>query len=62
MRDIIYERTYYRFKRDGKYCYVWFWINKFDETIFFSAVHKVSLNVFRILKTKDYLRSHHIYI
>lgn len=62
MRDKWYEYKYYTFNRNGKDCYVYFRIDKYDETIFESAIHKVSLNVFRMLKTKIYLRSHHIYI
>lgn len=62
MRDKWYEYKYFNFRRNGKDCYIWFRIDKFDETIFNSAVHKVSLNVFRMLKVKRYLRSHHLYI
>lgn len=62
MRDKWHEYKYYGFKRNGKDCSIWFRIDKYDETIFTSAVHKVPLNVFRILKAKKYLRSHHIYI
>lgn len=62
MRDKFYEYKYYRFKRNGKDCYVWFGIAEFDEETFRSSVHKVSLNVYRILKTKNYLYSHCLYI
>lgn len=62
MRDKWHEYKFYRLKRNGKDCYIWFRIDKFDETIFNSAVHKISLNVYRILKAKHNLRSLHIYI
>lgn len=57
------ENKYTFFNRNGKDCYVWFELRDYwNETIFKSSVHKVSLNIFRILKTKSCLRSHQIYI
>lgn len=61
--DKWFEHKYTFYKRNGKDCYVWFELRDYqNEIIFKSSVHKVSLNIFRILKTKSYLRSHHIYI
>lgn len=62
MRDEWHEYKYYRFKRNGKDYYVWFWIEKYGEITFNSAVHKIPLNIYRILKTKNYLSSHCLYI
>lgn len=63
MRDKWHEYKYYRFKRNGKDCYIWFEITDYWGHIeFTSAKHKTSLSVYRILKTKHYLKSHHIYI
>ena len=62
MRDKFHEYKYYRFKRNGKDCYIGFKIDKYDETIFSSAVHKVSLNIYRIIKTKKYLSDIQIFI
>lgn len=62
MRIKFYEEKRYMFRRNGKDCYVWFSLNDFDEITFISEVHKVSLNIYRILKTKSYLRSHRLYI
>lgn len=62
MRDGWHEYKYYGFKRNGKDCYIWFRLDKYGETIFNSSVHKVSLNIYRIIKTKKYLSAHHIYI
>lgn len=62
MRNRWHEYKYYRFMRNGKDCYIQFWLKKYGETIFNSAVHKVSLNIYRIIKTKNYLSAHHIYI
>lgn len=56
--------TRYTFcKRNGKDCYVWFELRDYwNETIFKSSIHKISLNVYRIIQIKHYLRDKGIYI
>lgn len=63
MRDKLNEYKYRRFKRNGKDCYVWFEITDYWRDVeFTSAIHKISLNVYRMLLIKNQLRDQCIYI
>lgn len=55
--------TKYTFsKRNGKDCYVWFEFRDYwNEIIFKSSVHKISLNAYRMIKIEYSLRSNRIY-
>jgi len=53
-----WEYKYILSKRNGKDCSVWIELrDSYDEVIFKSSVHKISLNVYRIFRLKDYLRN-----
>lgn len=59
----IRDKKYTFYKRNGKDCYIWFELRDYyNETIFKSSVHKVSLNVYRFVGIKYYLRGYHLYI
>ena len=63
MRGRWNEHRYTFSKRNGKDCYIWFEIRDYyGETIFKSSIHKVSLNVYRLIVIRHYLRSHCLYI
>lgn len=63
MRDKRTEYKYRRWKRNGKDCYTWFVITDYWHDVeFTSAVHKISLNVYRMLNMKYQLRNQCIYI
>ena len=47
------DKRYTFYKRNGKDCYIWFELRDFwNETIFKSSVHKISLNVYRMIVIK----------
>lgn len=57
------DTKYTFYKRNGKDCYVWFEFRDYwREPIFKSSVHKISLNVYRMIKMEYGLRSNRVYI
>ena len=62
MRDRFNERRYNRYRRNGKDCYAQFTLELYGETIFQSAEHKISLNLYRVYAARCALRNNGIYI
>ena len=57
------DTKYTFYKREGKNCYIWFELRDYwNETVFKSSMHKISLNAYRIIPMKHYLNHKGVYI